>query len=178
VTAVLRARAVLRRLADLVLVLAVLAFAALAVGPHVLGYRTATMLTPSMAPGIEPGDVVVDTALPVAEIEPGMVLTFHIPVGDRRVVSHRVVSADVRPDGSVTITTRGDANDAADPWTATFAAGDTAWRVRAVVPAVGRAIQLLRTPPVSYALVWGAPVLLAGWALAAVWRPARPGRTA
>jgi len=82
VTAVLRARAVLRRLADLVLVLAVLAFAALAVGPHVLGYRTATMLTPSMAPGIEPGDVVGDTALPVAEIEPGMVLTFHIPVGD------------------------------------------------------------------------------------------------
>ncbi|KQS66752.1 S26 family signal peptidase [Modestobacter sp. Leaf380] len=167
------ARLVARRLVDLALVVAVLAFAALAVGPHVFGYRTVTMLTTSMAPGIAPGDVVVDTALPVADIEPGMVLTYHIPVGDRRVVTHRVVSADVGPDGSVTVQTRGDANDAADPWTATFAAGDTAWQVRATVPEVGHVVQLLRTPVLTEVLVWGAPALAAAWVLLTVWRPTR-----
>ncbi len=35
------------------------AFLLLAIGPHVFGYRTATMLTVSMSPGINPGDVVV-----------------------------------------------------------------------------------------------------------------------
>ncbi|MGZ4570183.1 MAG: hypothetical protein ACXVXU_04870, partial [Blastococcus sp.] len=34
--------------------LAIVAFAVLAVGPHVFGYRTLTMLTGSMAPGINP----------------------------------------------------------------------------------------------------------------------------
>src|SRR6476646_6583750 len=33
------------------------AFLLLAIGPRVLGYRTATMLTGSMSPGINPGDV-------------------------------------------------------------------------------------------------------------------------
>lgn len=37
--------------------LAVAVFLLLAVGPHALGYRTMTMLTGSMAPMIEPGDV-------------------------------------------------------------------------------------------------------------------------
>ena len=53
---------VLRRLASglstALVALAAVAFLLLAVGPHVLGYRTATMLTGSMAPGINPGDVV------------------------------------------------------------------------------------------------------------------------
>lgn len=162
---------VLRRVVDLGLVVALAAFAVLVVGPHLLGYRTATMLTTSMAPGIDRGDVVVVTPLPVAEVEPGMVITYHIPVGDHRVVSHRVLSADVAPDGSVTVRTRGDANAAADPWTATLAAGDTAWRVRAVLPWIGHAIQVLRTPGLSTALVVGVPGLLAAWVLVGVWRP-------
>ncbi|GHE09389.1 S26 family signal peptidase [Klenkia taihuensis] len=160
-----------RRLVDLVLLGSIAAFAVLVVGPHVLGYRTATMLTTSMAPTIDAGDVVLDTALPVTAVEPGMVITYHIPVGDRRVVSHRVLSAETAPDGSVTVRTRGDANEADDPWTATFAAGDTAWQVRAVVPGAGRVIKVLRTPGLSQALVVGVPVLLAGWVLVAVWRP-------
>ncbi|HKU35347.1 MAG TPA: S26 family signal peptidase, partial [Paenarthrobacter sp.] len=41
------------------LVLAALAFVFLAIGPRLLGYQTSTMLTGSMAPLINPGDVVV-----------------------------------------------------------------------------------------------------------------------
>ena len=38
-----------------IVVVAVVAFAGLAVGPHVLGYRTMTMLTASMSPVHRPG---------------------------------------------------------------------------------------------------------------------------
>src|SRR5215212_10709915 len=65
--------------------LAVLAFLGLAVGPHVFGYRTMTMLTGSMAPGIEPGDVTVVTPVAVSDVTEGMVITYHIPVGDHSV---------------------------------------------------------------------------------------------
>jgi len=150
---------------------AVLAFAVLAAGPHLLGYRTMTMLTSSMTPGIDPGDVVVSTALDVRDVTPGMVISYHIPVDDHRVVTHRVVSVEHGADGGVTVRTKGDANDAVDPWTATLL-GDTAYQVRAVLPGLGHAVRALRTPGVSQALVYGAPVLLAGWLILGLWRPA------
>ncbi|MQA34276.1 signal peptidase I [Modestobacter roseus] len=155
----------------LLLALAVLVFAVLAIGPHVLGYRTMTMLTGSMSPVIDPGDVTIVTPLPVEEVEPGMIIAYHIPVDDHRVVSHRVLSVEHGENGQVTVETKGDANDAVDPWQATLQ-GDTAWQVRAVVPELGHLIEALRTPVVSQALVYGAPALLAGWLLLTIWRPA------
>jgi signal peptidase I len=149
---------------------AVVSFAGLAVGPHVFGYRTMTMLTASMSPSIDPGDVIVVTPLAVSDVEPGMVITYHIPVDDHRLTTHRVVSVDHGPDGAVTVQTKGDANEAADPWMATLQ-GDTAYRVRAVVPEIGSVIQALRTPVISEALTYGATALVAGWLILAIWRP-------
>jgi signal peptidase I len=148
---------------------AVLAFAVLAIGPHVLGYRTMTMLTGSMSPQIDPGDVVISTPLDVRDVTEGMVISYHIPIDDHRVVTHRVVSVEHGADGSVTVQTKGDANDAVDPWQATLQ-GDTAYQVRAVIPALGNVIQALRTPVVAKALVYGAPALLAGWLVLSIWR--------
>ena len=156
----------------LVMLLAVIVFAGLAVGPHVLGYRTMTMLTGSMSPGIDPGDVIVVTPLPISEVEAGMVISYHIPIDDHRLVSHRVLAVETSPDGAVTVQTKGDANDAPDPWRATLQ-GDTAWQVTAVVPELGNLIQTLRTPGLSQALVYGAPALLAGWLLLTIWTPTR-----
>jgi signal peptidase I len=156
----------------LVMLLAVVVFAGLAIGPHVLGYRTMTMLTGSMSPGIDPGDVIVVTPLPVSEVQAGMIITYHIPIDDHRLVSHRVLSVQTSPDGTVTVQTKGDANDAPDPWQATLQ-GDTAWQVNAVLPHLGSLIQALRTPVVSQALVYGAPTLLAGWLLLSIWTPTR-----
>ena len=150
---------------------AVVAFGFLALGPHVLGYRTMTMLTGSMAPQIEPGDITVVTPLAVEDVTAGMVIAYHIPVDDHRVVSHRVVAVERGEDGSVTVQTKGDNNDAMDPWKATLQ-GDTAWQVKGVVPEVGSAIQALRTPVVSQVLRYGAVSLLAGWLLLSIWRPA------
>ena len=161
-----------RWLARVLMVVAVLAFAGLAVGPHVLGYRTLTMLTGSMAPGINPGDVTVETPLPASDLTAGMIVTYHIPVDDHRLVTHRVVSVEHGAGGAVTIQTKGDANNAADPWKATLRS-DTVYRVRAVIPHLGRVIEAFRTPIVTEALVYGVPTLLAGWLLLSIWRPAR-----
>ena len=76
--------------------LAVLTFALLAVGPHVLGYRTMTMLTGSMAPEIDPGDVTIVTPIAVSEVTEGMVITYHRPIDDHSLVTHRVVSVRAR----------------------------------------------------------------------------------
>ena len=150
---------------------AVVAFGFLAVGPHVFGYRTMTMLTASMAPEIDPGDITVVTPLAVEDVRAGMVIAYHIPIDDHRVVTHRILSVERGTDGSVTVQTKGDANEAMDPWQATLQ-GDTAWRVRAVVPEVGSVLQALRTPAVSVVLRYGALALLAGWLLLGIWRPA------
>jgi signal peptidase I len=157
----------------LVVTLAVLALGVLAVGPHVRDYRTMTMLTGSMSPVIDPGDVTIVTPLPVDEVAAGMIIAYHIPIDDHHLVSHRVVSVEHAADGTVTVQTKGDANDAVDPWQATLQ-GDTAYQVQAVIPELGHVIQALRTPVVSQALVYGAPMLLAGWLLLSIWRPATP----
>lgn len=152
--------------------LAVLTFAVLAVGPHMFGYRTMTMLTASMAPEIDPGDVTIVTPIAISEVTEGMVITYHRPIEDHSLVTHRVISVETGPDGTVTVQTKGDANEAADPWTATLE-GDTAYEVRAVIPELGHLIQALRAPVVTQALLYGAPTLLVGWLLLTIWRPAR-----
>ena len=169
-----RARQVLGRTAPWlvrgVMGVAVLVFLLLAVGPHVLGYRTMTMLTDSMAPGIESGDITVVTAIDVQDVTEGMVLAYHMPIGDGSVVTHRVISVERTADGRVQVRTKGDANEAIDPWTAQLE-GDTAYQVRMVVPELGHLVTLLRTPVLSHLLVYGAPVLLATWLLMTIWRP-------
>src|SRR5919107_2171549 len=87
---------------------AVVAFLGLAVGPHVFGYRTLTMLTGSMAPEIEPGDVAIVTPIAMSEITEGMVITYHMPIADHSLVTHRVVSVQTGPDGAVSVQTKGD----------------------------------------------------------------------
>jgi signal peptidase len=164
------AAATARWITGLLLGTAVLAFTGLAIGPHLLGYQTLTMLTGSMAPTIDPGDVVITTPLAIDDVTEGMVITYHIPIDDRRLVTHRVVSVDHTADGQVTVRTKGDANADIDPWTAVLQ-GDTAHQVQAVIPAAGHLIAALRTPWLSATLVYGAPTLLAGWLLLTIWRP-------
>lgn len=168
------ARAIVRwmgkAMVNVTLLGAVLVFLGLAVGPHVFGYRTMTMLTGSMAPLINPGDVTVVTSLAAQDVKPGMIISYHIPVDDHRVVSHRVVDVVRSAEGTTTVQTKGDANPGNDPWTATLQ-GDTAYQVRGVVPMLGTAIRMLRTPGLQQALLYGVPTVLAGWVLISLWAP-------
>jgi signal peptidase len=150
-------RSLVRRLVSLggnLLSLVCLAvFLLLAVGPHVFGYHTATMLTGSMEPGIMPGDVVVTAQKPASELAVGDVISYQIPIEDHRVETHRVVEVKTMKDGSIEFRTKGDANENDDPWTATIQ-GDTVWEMKAVVPKLGSAIRVLRAPAVQHGILW------------------------
>ncbi|CAI9404212.1 signal peptidase I [Nocardioides sp. T2.26MG-1] len=169
-----RARRVVAVLADLVLVLCLLAFALIAVGPHLLGYRTSTMLTGSMEPGISPGDVVVTAAKPVSEVEVGDVITYQIPVEDHRVETHRVIEVLHQRDGSVAVRTQGDNNADPDPWTATLQ-GDQVWEMQAVVPELGSVIRAFRAPAVQHGIFWVALAGLLLLGLSTIWAKDRDG---
>lgn len=152
-----RRRSVVRRIASLIGNLAMLActlaFLAIAVGPHLFDYRTSTMLTGSMAPGINPGDMVVTTPEPTADLKVGDVISYQIPVEDHRVETHRVASIKHQADGTIAITTKGDANENVDPWVAVVST-DTVYEVQTVVPKVGTAIRVLRAPVVQHGILW------------------------
>ncbi len=147
------------------------AFLGLAVGPHTGAYRTTTMLTGSMRPLYPPGAVLIISPQPVSELAPGQVVTFHAPLEDRRVVTHRVVSVD-RSGSRPVMVTKGDANPGNDPWAAKLS-DDTVWRVRGSVPHLGSAIQMLRTPLAQLVLTRGLPAILLLGLLVSVWRPER-----
>jgi signal peptidase I len=162
-------RRVVRGLGNLLLLVVVLAFTGLAVGPHVFGYRTMTMLTGSMAPGINPGDVTVAVQEPTTALAVGQIISYQIPVDDHRVVSHRVVKVTRSPSGAVLVQTKGDHNPSADPWTAVIT-DPQVWTVRAVVPHLGTIIRTLRGPGLHIAFLYVGPALLSVLLLSEIWR--------
>ncbi len=154
---------------DVLMLVGIVAFAALGIGPHVANYRTLTMLTASMRPSFPPGSIVVVTEAPVSTLRAGDVITFHAPIEDRRVVTHRVV--EVNRVGDVTkVITKGDANNANDPWGEFAIKGSTVWKARGDVPLAGHALASLRRPQVQLVMTRGLPLALLLWLLASVWR--------
>ena len=156
-------------LATVMVAVALGAFLFLTVGPRVLGYQTSTMLTGSMAPLINPGDVVVTVPVPVGSIGPGDVITYHIPVEDKRVVTHRVTRVTTTAPGTTTVRTKGDANPGVDPWTAALQ-GPTVHKHVLTMPYAGHVIRGLREPVVLYTLTYGAPAILVLGVLRSIWR--------
>ena len=160
------------RLVGLVLVgLCLLTLVAVGLGPRTGAYRTLTVLSGSMRPTIPEGSVVVVTPVALGQVRVGDVITYRIPVDDRRVVSHRVVEVVEGGDHPV-VRTQGDANAAPDPWLARLDS-EPAWRVRAAVPKLGYLIQSLRRPALANMLTWLVPALLALIWLADIWFPTR-----
>lgn len=141
----------------------------LGVGPHLLGYRTATMLTSSMEPTAGPGDLLLLSPHPAGSVRPGQALMFTAPVPGGPVLTHRVLTASTGPGGAVTVTTRGDANAAPDPWELTLPPGP-AWRLDAVVPGLGGWLAPWRSTGVRLLTVWVLPLGLCAAALRHLWR--------
>jgi signal peptidase len=160
-----------RRLADvlarLFLAFALLALVLLGLLPNFGWYRTETVLSGSMKPYFSPGDIVVVTPEPTRDVRVGQVISYHIPVGDHHVQSHRVIEV-VRGGDHPLVRTKGDANASPDPWTARLNGG-TAWQVRAVVPKAGWGIVWLRTPAIRRLAIFVVPLLLAILGLWRIW---------
>jgi signal peptidase len=165
--------AVGRAALTILLVLAALVFLFLAVGPRFLNYQTSTMLTGSMSPVINPGDVVVSVRTPVSELEVGDVITYSIPIDDHRIETHRVASIKRDDAGQTSVITKGDANPGADPWTAVLSE-DYVYTQAGVVPHLGDAIRALRQPLAQSVLLYGACALLVAVLLTSIWRKSPP----
>ena len=155
-------------LARLLLAFALLALVLLGLLPNLGWYRTETVLSGSMKPYFSPGDIVVVTPEATREVRVGQVISYHIPLGDHHVQSHRVIKV-VRGGDHPLVRTKGDANASPDPWTARLNGG-TAWQVRAVVPKAGWAIVWLRTPAIRRFAIFALPLLLAILGLLRIWR--------
>lgn len=147
--------------------LSLVAFGVLAVGPRTGRYQTATVLTASMRPTMPEGSMVVTTPVDPAGLRVGDVITYRIPVEDRRIVTHRVVELH-EPGPTPVVRTKGDANNGADPWTARLTGG-TVWKARVAVPKVGYATVWLRQPQVRTLFVLFVPFLLAALWLKDIW---------
>jgi signal peptidase I len=162
-------RAVARVAATAGMIGAVAAFLFLAVGPRVLGYQTSTMLTGSMAPLINAGDVTVSVPKPVSGLKTGDIITYGIPVEDHRVETHRIIEIIRNDNGTTAVRTKGDANNGADPWTATLQGGTV--HVHAVtIPYLGSVIRTLREPVLLQSLMYGAPAVLVTMVLLSIWK--------
>jgi signal peptidase len=155
---------------DLGLLVALTAVATLVVGPVFGLYRTVTVLSGSMRPTFNPGDMIIVSPEPMRDLLVGEVITFQIPTVGHPVETHRVVSI-LRAGSEPIVRTKGDANNAVDPWQAELH-GPTLWRYRFRLPALGYPLLLLRSPWIHWATTLLLPLLLALWGLARLWRPA------
>ncbi len=114
-------------------------------GPHLLGYRTATMLTGSMSPGINPGDVIVSTRSrprTSRSVTSSATTSRSRTTASRRNRIVRVTTGRRRP---ARHRHQGDEPSQGRPWVATLE-GDTVWQTRAVIPHAGTVIRALREP--------------------------------
>lgn len=120
-----------------------------AVSRVLLGVGISTVLSGSMAPAYERGDLVLTRPVAVSRLRVGDVPVLPAPGQDRPYV-HRVVQLHDVPGGRV-VRTQGDANPAPDAWSDRVADG-TVPVVVAVVPGLGR-LPVVALDPRSRALL-------------------------
>jgi signal peptidase len=141
-----RTTRILTAILGLALVLAPVAV----IASGILPYRAFVVRTGSMSPAIPSRSLVI---VEVGFYKVGQVITFH---KNDELVSHRLIA--INADGS--LTTKGDANDSADP--SPVDPGDVIGGVTGSPPGVGFWVEYLRNPLtiVSF-LLW----ILCGWYL-------------
>jgi signal peptidase len=161
-------KAIVRLLAAGFAASALLLLLVVGIGPRTGRYQTATVLTGSMRPTMPEGSVVLATPMAARDVRVGDVITYRIPVEDRRIVTHRVVEV-VREGNRPVVRTKGDANKDPDTWVAELT-GATVWKVRASVPKAGYVFEWLRRPQARQLLVFVVPLLLAFLLLRDIWR--------
>ena len=79
--------------------------------PSIFGYKFLTVLTGSMSPYMEPGDMIVVKNTSETDIEVGDVITYK--KSEHMTVTHRVIEK-LHKEGKVVFRTKGDANNVSD----------------------------------------------------------------
>ncbi len=134
--------------------------------PAAFGMHPMTVLTGSMRPTIQPGDMVVDEPIPATEIRIGDIVTFRDPHEDRT-ITHRIRTVEIS-EGQARVTTRGDANDTVEKWQ--IPVDGKVGRVAYTVPKIGYPVTWGHTRNGRLALISLPALLLTFSALLRIWR--------
>jgi len=98
-----------------VMVVALMLALAVVVVPRAIGAVPLTVLTGSMRPVIQPGDLIVSRATNPNNLRIGQIVTFQPVSGDPTLITHRIVNTTRNLDGElISLVTRGDANGSDD----------------------------------------------------------------
>jgi len=144
---------------------ACLSLAGLMLLPGLLGYQRYVITSGSMTGTYDRGSVVFDKVVPVSDLRVGDAITYMPPPGSGPSgrITHRIVWIGSDKFGRQTLRTKGDANEAADPWMFTLD-GATQARVAFHVPYVGYVLSALAIRQVRMAVI-GLPALLIAFAV-------------
>ncbi|MEA2827132.1 MAG: signal peptidase [Actinomycetota bacterium] len=120
----------------------------------IAGHPVMSVLSGSMAPVINTGDLVVDNKLTPAQaagLQPGQIISFHPTAGSPQIFTHRIVAVEVTPEGSVSYVTKGDANDSRD--SDAIASTNIVGLYHSRIPAGGYVLAALHRPMVLGLLI-------------------------
>ena len=113
--------------------------------PSVGGYSPLIVLTDSMFPGIQSGDMIIVKATDPQNVREGDVISFFDPDGSgMSVLTHRVVEV-LNEGASISFRTKGDANNAEDPTPAPAESLVGVYQMK--IPGAGNAAMFLQSTP-------------------------------
>jgi signal peptidase len=141
-----------------------------AVAPMAFGLRPFTVLSGSMEPALDTGDMVVDRQIAPAEARRGDIVTFKDPRGQGRMITHRLRGVSVAG-GTARMTTKGDANDTTETWT--VPADGRIGRVAYRLPKLGYALSATHGRNGKLLFIVFPALLFGAMELARIWRPRR-----
>ena len=148
--------------------LAVVAFVLL---PGLLGLQRFVITGGSMTGTIPKGAVIYSKVVPAAQLKVGDVITF-TPPGFTEAVTHRIIGTEAGPDGKTAFRTKGDFNEAADPWNPVTLNEPQQARYVFQVPLLGYVLAALGTRSARIALIAVPAFLIALSILWSLWREA------
>lgn len=104
-------------------------------------YQMMEVLSGSMSPVFEAGDVIVIKPVPSASIQKGDIITFRDSEKSRMVITHRVT--EIVNENGLVFKTKGDANDGIDQ--GTVAAGNVLGKYTLRIPYLGWIVEFVKT---------------------------------
>jgi len=139
--------------------------------PGLFGLQRYIITGGSMTGTIPKGAVIYSRITPAAQLRVGDIITF-TPPGFGEAVTHRIIAIEEGPDGRPAYRTKGDFNEAPDPWNPVTLNEPQQARYVFQVPLLGYALVLLGMRAVRIALIAVPAVVIALSLLWSLWRQA------
>jgi signal peptidase I len=159
------------KLATAFCVAALIVVVAVLIVPGLLGLQRYVITGGSMTGTISKGAVIYSRITPVEQLRAGDIITFN-PPGYSSAVTHRIVAVETGPDGAAAFRTKGDFNEAPDPWNPVKLNEPQQARYVFQVPLLGYVLAALSARTVRIALIGLPAVLIALSLLWSLWRQA------